>query len=274
MEDLSRYYTLLKDPTRRRIIEILGVQEKIGFKELRGELGLGVGTVYYHLDMLSDFLTQDKQRKYRLSDKGRMLYRFLKEGKVPPTLEIGEVFSHRVAKWVFLSPVFGKTAKPLVILPFSAALLLIGALGSAYAKLEPALFFYFPYSTYNFANISVLYVVNWLGLFLFAELFTYLVYRRAGNTLQLFTRISIATLPLAAFPYVYLMAPAVFQSLSIAVLDTALQGVLIALQIWSLLLSSSALCFGKGLRLDKAMVVSLIAIYLNISTLYILGRFR
>jgi hypothetical protein len=274
MEDLSRYYTLLKDPARRRIIEILGVQEKIGFKELRGELGLGVGTVYYHLDMLSQFLAQDKQRKYRLNDKGKMLHRFLKEGKVPPALEMSEAFSHRVAKWVFLSPVFAKTAKPLIVLPFSAALLLLGALGSAYAELEPALFFYFPYPAYNFASILVLYAVNWLGLFLFAELFTHLVYRRVGNALQLFICISIATLPLAVFPYVYLLVPAFFQSLSIAVLDTALQVVLIALQIWSLLLFSSALCFGKGLRLDKAMVVSLVAIYVNISTLYILGRFR
>jgi len=46
MEDLSRYYTLLRDPARRKIIEILGTQEKIGFKELKEMLGLGVGTVY------------------------------------------------------------------------------------------------------------------------------------------------------------------------------------------------------------------------------------
>jgi len=55
-EDTSRYYTLLRDPARRKIVEILGNQGKIGFKELKQELGLGVGTVYYHLDMLSDFL--------------------------------------------------------------------------------------------------------------------------------------------------------------------------------------------------------------------------
>ena len=78
MEDLSRYYALLKDPARRKIIEILGSQEKIGFKELRETLGLGVGTVYYHLDMLSEFLEQDKQRKHRLNAKGQMLYRFLR----------------------------------------------------------------------------------------------------------------------------------------------------------------------------------------------------
>ncbi|MGQ9552402.1 MAG: winged helix-turn-helix domain-containing protein, partial [Candidatus Bathycorpusculaceae bacterium] len=174
MEDLSKYYTLLRDPTRRRIIEILGAQEKIGFKELRETLGLGVGTVYYHLDMLSSFLAQDKQRKYRLNERGRVLYRILKDGSVPPALEIGEALSHRLGKWLFLSPLFAKTAKPLRVLPFSLAILIAGALGSACMKLDPALFFYFPYSTYSFTGTAARYILNWTGLFLFAEIFAYL----------------------------------------------------------------------------------------------------
>jgi len=262
MEDLSRYYTLLRDPARRKIIDILGVQEKIGFKELREVLGLGVGTVYYHLDMLSDFLTQDKQRKYRLNDRGRALYRIMKEGSVPATLEISEAFSHRIARWLFLSPVFAKTAKPLMLLPVSIAILLIGAVGSAYAKLDSALFFYFPYSVYSFTGVIALYILNWIGLFLFAELFTYVVYRRAGNDIQLFTCVGLATFPMAAFPYIYMSIP-----------DIVSQYVMFVLQIWSLLLISAAFCFGKGIRLDKALVISLIAMYLNMATLFMLGRF-
>lgn len=262
MEDLSRYYTLLRDPARRKVIEILGTQEKIGFKELRETLGLGVGTVYYHLDMLSDFLTQDKQRKYRLNDRGKTLYRILKEGNVPPTLGISEAFSHRLAKWLFLSPVFAKTVKPLRLLPISIAILLIGALGSAYAQLDSALFFYFPYSICSFTGIVTLYLFNWIGLFLFAELFTYLLYRRVGNDLQLFTCLGLATFPIAFFPYIYLF-----------ISDVISQYVLFILQIWSLLLVSAALCFGKGIRLDKAIVVSLTAMYLNIALLFLLGYF-
>jgi DNA-binding transcriptional ArsR family regulator len=262
MEDLSRYYTLLRDPARRKIIEILGTQEKIGFKELREALGLGVGTVYYHLDMLSDFITQDKQRKYKLNDRGQTLYKILKEGNVPPTLEISEAFSHRVAKWLFLSPVFAKTVKPLRLLPVSIAILFLGALGSAYAKLDSALFFYFPYSAYSFTSIIALYIFNWLGLFLFAELFTYLLYRRVGNDLQLFTCLGLAAFPIAIFPYIYLL-----------ISDIISQYILFVLQIWSLLLVSAALCFGKGIRLDKAIVVSLTAMYLNIAILFMLGRF-
>jgi DNA-binding transcriptional ArsR family regulator len=262
MEDLSRYYTLLRDPARRKIIEILGAQEKIGFKELREALGLGVGTVYYHLDMLSDFITQDKQRKYRLNDRGHALCRILKEGSLPATLEIGEAFSHGVGKWLFLSPLFAKTVKPLRILPVSIAILVIGALGSAYAGLDPALFFFFPYSANSFMHIAALYIFNWIGLFLFAELFIYLLYRRVGNDLQLFTCVGLAAFPIAIFPYMYLF-----------IFDVLSQYLLLVLQIWSLLLVSAAFCFGKGIRLDKAIVVSLAAMYVNIAMLFILGRF-
>lgn len=262
MENLSRYYTLLKDPARRKIIEILGTQEKIGFKELKEKLGLGVGTVYYHLDMLSDFITQDKQRKYRLNDRGKMLYRTLKNGVIPPSLEISEAFSHRLAKWLFLSPVFAKTVKPLRIFPVSIGILLIGAVGSAYSKLDSALFFYFPYSTYNFTSLITLYLFNWIGLFLFADLFTYLVYKRVGNNLQFFTCLGLAAFPVSIFPYIYLLMS-----------DAASQYILFILQVWSLLLISAALCFGKGIRLDKAIVVSLTVMYLNIASLFLLGRF-
>ena len=96
MEDISRYHTLLRDPTRRKIVEILGDQGKIGFKELRQALGLGVGTVYYHLDMLSEFLTQDKGRKYMLNDHGRLLYVSIKEGSLPPALQMDEAFGAQI----------------------------------------------------------------------------------------------------------------------------------------------------------------------------------
>jgi DNA-binding transcriptional ArsR family regulator len=262
MEDLSRYYTLLKDPTRRKIIEILGTQEKIGFKELRDALSLGVGTVYYHLDMLSDFLAQDKHRKYRLNDRGKMLYKVLKEGSIPASLEISEAFSHRLGKWLFLSPVFARTVKPLRLLPLSIAILLIGALGSSYAKLDPALFFFFPYSAFNSTSIVALFLFNWIGLFLFAEFLIYLLYRRRGNDLQLFTCIGLASFPIAIFPYIYIFASEIIA-----------QYALFILQIWSLLLISAGFCFGKGIRLDKAIVISLAAMYLNMAALFMLGRF-
>jgi DNA-binding transcriptional ArsR family regulator len=276
MEELSRYYALLKDPTRRKIVEILGEQEKIGFKELRETLGLGVGTVYYHLDMLSDFIEQDKQRKYRLNAMGQMLYRVLKDGSVPASLGISETLSHRAVKWLFLSPLFALTVKPLKFLPISAAILVLGAFGASVAGLEPALFFYFKYSVRSPTSIMVLFIFNWVGLFLFTEALSYTFFKRVGNDLQLFTCVGLAAFPMAVFPYIYMAVPNLMETLNLygwEPIETVRDIILVIFQIWSILLVSAAVCHGKGLRLDKGIIISLTALYLNIAVLFMLGRF-
>jgi hypothetical protein len=262
MDAQSRYHTLLRDPTRRRIIQILGSQKKIGFKELKQTLGLGVGTVYYHLDMLSDYLTQDKQRKYQLNDHGRLLYKSLEEGTLSQSaLQISETFSHRFVKWLFLSPLFAKTTKPLILFPFALIILILGALGSALASSQSLLFFYSSFAVYQFETTAVLYLFNWISLFLFSELVIYVFFRRTRGDLQLFVCLAIASFPMALFPYIYL-----FFSYEIA------RYLLLLLQIWGVMLLSSAYSFSKGLRLDKSIVISLVVLYLNIVFLLVTGR--
>ena len=261
-EDISRYHTLLRDPNRRKIIEILGQQEKIGFKELKQTLRLGIGTVYYHLDMLSNFLTQDKQRKYMLNDRGRLLYKALKDKSLPPMLDIGEALGHRLGRYLFLSPIFTRTTQPMILLPVAIVVLVIGAFGSAVANLDPALFFYFPYTAYEFETVIALFFFNWIGLFLFSDLIIFILYKRTGNELQLFTCLGIAAFPLSIFPYFLLFVSYEYT-----------RYFLLLFQVWSLLLISSAFCFGKGLRLDKSITISMIILYLNIMLLMFLGRF-
>jgi DNA-binding transcriptional ArsR family regulator len=258
-DEASRYYTLLRDPARRKIIEILGEQGKSGFKELRSSLGLGVGTVYYHLDMLSEFVVQDKSRKYMLNDRGQLLYRSLKEGNVPTALDAGEAMSHRLGRWLFLSPVFFRMTRWEVFLPVSIAMLFLGAVGSALAKIEPIFFFYFP-SYRSFENNAVMFFFSWIGLFLLAEILCYLLFRRTGGDLQLFAGMSFSSLPLAVFPYIHMVIP-----------PFASRYVLLVFQVWTLLLFASALSFGKGLRLDHSILVSLIILYFNIVLLIALG---
>ena len=263
MEDLSKYHTLLRDPTRRKIIEILAEQGKVGFKELKQILGLGVGTVYYHLDMLSEFITQDKSRKYMLNDRGHLLYQSMKNGSLPPTLHVKSALSSKIGKWIFLSPIFTKTIRPERILPISILIFILGGVGCAFADLRPFLFLYdFSFGAYEFEKTMIIYLSEWVGLFLYADALAYILYRRVGGELQLFTCIGIASLPLAIFPYITMLV-----SYQIA------RYLQIALQIWSLLLTSAAVSFGKGLRLDKSIIISLTAFYLNIIILVLMGIF-
>ena len=261
LDEQSRYHTLLRDPARRKIVDILGKQEKIGFKELKQVLGLGVGTVYYHLDMLSDYLGQDKQRKYKLNNRGYLLYKALNEGRVPSALQLSESLGHRLASWLFLSPLFAKTAHPMKFLPLSLAILILGALGSALASSQSMLLFYSPFTSYQFENTALIYFFNWVSLLIFSDFVISLFLKRTGGDLQLFVCLGIASFPVALFPYVY-----IFISFGVA------RYLLFLLQIWSVLLMSSAYSFSKGLRLDKSIILSLLVLYLNTVVLLATGR--
>lgn len=241
-------------------MDILGKQEKIGFKELKQVLGLGVGTVYYHLDMLSDYLSQDKQRKYRLNDKGQLLHQALHEGRVPSSLQLSESLGHRLTSWLFLSPLFAKTARPVKFLPLSLAILILGALGSALASSQSLLLFYSAFTAYQFETTALLYFFNWISLFLVSDVVISLFLQRKGGDLQLFVCLGIASFPIALFPYVY-----IFISFAVA------RYLLFLLQIWSVLLMASAYCLSKGLRLDKSIIVSLLVLYGNTVVLLATG---
>jgi len=251
---------------------LLGEQGKIGFKELRSNLGLGVGTVYYHIDMLSDFITQDKSRKYSLNDRGQLLYRTLKDGSVSPALKMGsEALSHRLGRWLFLSPVFAQSIRLQVFLPVAVAVLIFGAVGSALARQEPVFFFYFA-STRSFEYVALLFFFYWVGLFLLADAMIYILFRRTGGDLQLFACMGVAALPLALFPYVYVLILPYVTALVPPVSFWLPRLVLLIFQVWTLLLISSAFSFGKGLRLDRSIIVTLVILYLNIVVLILLGR--
>jgi DNA-binding transcriptional ArsR family regulator len=263
---------LLRDPARRKIIELLGEQGKIGFKELRSNLNLGVGTVYYHLDMLSDFITQDKSRKYSLNDRGQLLYRTLKDGSMSPALRIGsEALSHRIGRWLFLSPVFNQSTRLQIFLPAAVLMLILGAVGAAIAEQEPVFLFYFS-STRSFENVALIFIFYWVGLFLLADAMIHVLFRRTGGDLQLFACIGVAALPLALFPYVYVLILPHIMALVPPVAFWLPRFVLLILQVWTLLLISSAISFGKGLRLDRSIIVTLVILYVNIVVLILLGR--
>lgn len=78
-EDLKKV-RYLNHPVRKRIIELLGSRGSMSFTEMRNEMNLPVGTLYYHLDVLRGYVLQDEERRYYLSKDGRKLYDMLLSG--------------------------------------------------------------------------------------------------------------------------------------------------------------------------------------------------
>jgi predicted transcriptional regulator len=55
-------YEILSNPIRIKIIELLFENGSLSFTELKNELKISTGSLYYHLSVLSEFVEQDPKK--------------------------------------------------------------------------------------------------------------------------------------------------------------------------------------------------------------------
>ncbi len=59
---------------RQKLLELIASKGPITIKELKQETGMSTGSLYHHLSKLSEYLTQDEQKRYLLSEKGHEFF--------------------------------------------------------------------------------------------------------------------------------------------------------------------------------------------------------
>ena len=274
--NLFRIYKLLDHPVRKEIIEFLGEEERLGFKEFKERLQINVGTLYYHFDTLSGLVAQDEDRKYILTDLGKMAYQFLvsKKGQLME-LEVkarariasprNQILRH--AKSIFFpSGLFinlyqspkRRLADVVLILAFGSWIMIE-------TKLEPILFFFNFGTSLPPIMIVARLLIGLLVIIAISEAIGRIFFRRSGGNLSLLIGASFSLLPLFVFPTLLL-----FEKWNLIVFrDPFWAGILqFFLQAWSLCALSSAISLSKGLRMEKAAVISLVLIYLNLGYMY------
>lgn len=274
--DIFRIYKLLDHPVRREIIELLGEQEKLGFKQLKENLQINVGALYYHFDALSDLIAQDEKRKYILTDLGKMAYQLLTSKKEQlKELEVKEraraiSSSNRISRYVksiflpsglflniYQSPK-RHLADVVLILTFGSWLMIE-------TKLEPVLFFFNFGTSLPPVMIVVRLLTGLLVTIAVSEAIGRIFFRRTGGNLSLLIGTSFSLLPLFVFPTLLL-----FENWNLIVFrDPFWVGIVqFFLQAWSLCALTSAISLSKGLKMEKAAVISLVLIYLNLGYMY------
>ena len=257
---MAKWYSVLRSPVRLRILRILGERGPTPFKELRRELKLGVGTIYYHLSVMSDLIRQDEKKRYCLNERGLRVFSALRDGTITIVVrEPGPL--ERFLRALLLSPLFRLACdNPRLGLPLATLVLALGGYGAARAELMPILMFYARTSTYGPYCLFFHYLAQWALVALACEALCLAFYRRRGAELELLIAVSLANLPLAIFPYAYLVLP----------YGVALK-LLTVLQSWTALLICSAVSIGKGIRLDRALPVGLALLCINVVLLAFLG---
>ena len=270
-EDISKIYSAVSHPFRKRIIEIIGEKGWSTFTELKKELQTTVGTLYYHIDMLKGLITQDERKRYILTERGKLAYRLLvsDEERFKAVSLIEKKTLPHTAFSRFYASLKGLVlpirlfeliyTNPARMIPETLLIIGFGAWLSAASGLEPIMLFYHNPFRISPLRIVLQYVVGWLVIFALCEFFTFLLFKRGGGgELALLVGCAFSLLPLDIFPVVWLLLGRTIPS---SYLSSA---AMFLLQAWSLGLLTSTVCLSKGLRPDKGALVSVLIAYINL----------
>jgi DNA-binding transcriptional ArsR family regulator len=262
-------YAALSHPIRKRIIDKIRESGRAGFKDLKEELQVSVGTLYYHIDSLGDLITQDSERKYILTDKGVMALKMFESdeerlesmeevGGPPESPFIGYLKAFFLPKWLFAYI----SSSPKRGLMEALVIMAMGSFSSLVAGLEPILFFYNSRPRVSPYQIFLEFWVGWIVVFLLCEVLTYVLYRRREEHLSLLSGVAFSYLPMVGYSLVWGLCKFFYPELLLNPL--AWRVLMLILQVWSMGLLSIAISISKALRIDRAAVVSFLIQYLNI----------
>lgn len=274
LREIAQVYKALGHPHRKRIIEIIGETGRSGFKELHENLNISVGALYYHIDMLNHLITQDDQRKYVLTEKGKLAYKLLKtQDEQLSSLSSTDTKKSSSAWSSFtatLQQIFipGRLFLYLSTRPIQGIMLTAGivALGTLIAAQTNLLFILvFPDSqsqTPPLLNVAS-FAVSWLILFTLYDLTTIVLFGRKDGNLTLLIESAFSFLPLIFFSCLWYLG--MILNFRFTMLEAIL--LLLPFQFWTIGMMSTAISLSKGLRIDKAALICFTAVYLNLAYL-------
>lgn len=272
-ESISKFYSALGNPYRRQIVQLLREKRKLGFKDLHEALKISVGALYHHLDMLEGIVAQDSDRKYVLTDQGRSMIETLSVSE--ERIAAGQTQGVRETRLGFFSGeiLLGRTlmnylnADPIRSLPLAILIVAFGGWISSQTRLEPLLLFYLtPLSGTASALFLLMFPIGWLVTFVMADILSTVVFQRRGDDLRLLNATAFAMLPLLIVPGLFSLAQFLLPGRSLGYTAVLLP---IFLQAWVVCLLASAVSISKGLKLERAALISLGVVYLNILVLLV-----
>jgi len=277
-------YHLLRHPIRRKIVTMLGERDKVGFTEMRNDVNVGVGKLYYHLDVLSALITQDGHRKYMLTELGREAYSYLVMGKedtgvAPIDVHVG---SRRELFLVYvLSKPFSTMLMQRPLLGFLAALgvlaaggVLVGAGGflGMRAGLNATLLFITDFGKANpdATLMTGRFVLGVLATFTFIETIARLVFKKGGGTMALFVGVVFSYFPIVLFTFLWLLTFDMTNPLWLTSLKKPiLYALFFVLEGWTLILLTYVINMTKRIKLSSAAAIVFVLVYVNIALVYL-----
>ncbi|MFX1323395.1 MAG: hypothetical protein ACFE8N_00450 [Promethearchaeota archaeon] len=260
----SSFYYALGHEIRRKIIKIIGDNEFTSFTVLKNELGVSTGTIYHHLETLSDLIEQKADKKYYLKELGNYAYNSLIENIETikaPQREFKSSFLEKLMVITFKRfIVFDQRDKIYTIL-ISVGIVIIGLVLSILNGFTSFLLFFIELNQEEMnlflqVIINLSFLLNFFAFFIIVEIITRIFYNKKYNTLNLLISFALIQFPMILYLVIHLLfkISGIISNNIVNFIDEAL---MIIFQVWSLWLLSYSLSVKKGLKIENSLIISL-----------------
>jgi hypothetical protein len=253
---------------RRKIIKIIGDNEYTSFTYLKKELGVSTGTIYHHLETLSELIEQKEDKKYYLKELGVYAYNSLKDNIETIKFPQREFRSPILKKLMVLTSkrfiLFNKEDRIYTIL-ISVAIIILGTFFSYLNDFNSFLLFFIDANTDKlllFYQIIVYlnFILNFFAFFIIVESISRIFYKKYENSLNFLISFALIQFPMI----LYLILHFIIESaglITISIFNFIDKILMIIFQVWSLWLLSYSLSVKKGIKIENSLIISLLLHY-------------
>ena len=272
--DARRLAKVIDHPVRAKIISLLGERGQLGWKELSTELGVKTGALYHHLDTLEGLVERDASKKYSLTKSGKIVYSRTSESHTIESVQkaASEIKKEGTGRRVLASVFVPRSLiGTLVSSREVAVLILVATVGgltllSAATGVSPVLY-------YLRLDSGVLQTVGgFLASLAGAVMLCYasarLAFGTAVDIISLAASSALSFIPVFAAAALA-QAPSI--SAALAASSTGFTLVLVFFQTWSATILGAGLSVASGVRIERALLVSLVALYATMAAMLALG---
>ncbi|MEM3403858.1 MAG: helix-turn-helix domain-containing protein [Nitrososphaeria archaeon] len=234
----------LSNPSRRRIIEVLGGGGKVSFSQIKKETNISTGAIYYHLTKLQDFIEVDEKRRYRLNKNGERLYGKIVTGY---SMQREEASSNLLTSLMMVPLVKNVTRSKTTASMTIIIVLIIETTLSHFT--QKGLIFFAPLELYFMDPPLTPLLLSIIPLWLITKLFTLVYVKERFGEIELFAGITLSILPSSIITSITLYNQTLYQI-----------GAIFGMTVSTLLLAS-VINQTKGITLHTALIYSMIIGY-------------
>ncbi|MHA1339523.1 MAG: hypothetical protein ACTSRZ_05200 [Promethearchaeota archaeon] len=267
----ENFYYALNHEIRRKIIRIIGEKGESSFTHFKKELKVSTGTLYHHLDVLGDLITQNSKKKYILTSLGEHAFNFL--SKNYDSLEADKISAEKnidkkIKKIIDLTipkKIFNLIdKKPFIGILFTFIILLYGSLMVSMGNLNSYYIFFIP--NLEETNINLLFKLGLIVKFLAgiiaaaltSEFLCRFLFNKPENTKKFLITYSINIYPILIYLSLYNLIQYFYQGFATNILNKV---IMIFFQGWTIWLLSYSFIKFKFIKLERALITSLLIHY-------------